>query len=413
MNVNVDPTFFQKNEISQQVAVIPKVHSFEELEELRQKETESIIEGDVFTYSGVSFRPMALEELANEKIDKDSLNLTYNTTSKNKIDERITVAFRDPSDPEKVMAYKLDKEIVADLKNSFSAYDFFQREDGILRLNNKAEEYLAGWVEDIKINRGYEEADADGNGYISEFESGDLNVAFDRNTDYDYLGEKIVTARSSVGANNYQKFANTSDYEQGGDITNAHVLKFKNTIEKELSHTINLDKDKDGTITLKEGLADYTLKDKNIEETFANRIKWNHDHWVINSDIVLDNKKVETRQIPISDFFDIDMRKRFAVYGTNGERIDDMTMDDMKEFLGEDYAKDSKLDLETIIKNTGVFIVEFDERQKKIPHEITGNKIIDPTTLNPEEHPDIFTRITDKSTFGVKNIELKVLDIKV
>jgi len=66
---------------------------------------------------------------------------------------------------------------------------------------------------------------------------------------------------------------------------------------------------------------------------------------------------------------EFDMSRGFSVVGTNGESIKGMSMEDMKDFLGEDYAKNSVYTLEELIKETGVFIVDFDERQKKFTYE--------------------------------------------
>ena len=294
-NVQIDPALFQQ--VDKQESIAPQVYSQDDLDYLRKKETEVSIKGDIFTYSGVNFKPLTQEELLNEKIDIKSLDLKSMTTSKETVDYRTIIAFRDPSDPEKIIAYKLDKEIVDELKESFSADNFFQREDGILRLNTEAEAYIAGWVQDIKINRGYENADANGNGYIEDDEKGELNVGFDHNTDYDYLGEKIVSAHTAVGARKYQKYSDTQDYLNPTNILHNQSLKFKDTIEKELSHTLKLDKDKDGTITLKEGLEDFTHSNNNVENYLVEKVKSNHNTWVRDFDIVLDPNAIATRDI--------------------------------------------------------------------------------------------------------------------
>jgi hypothetical protein len=61
--------------------------------------------------------------------------------------------------------------------------------------------------------------------------------------------------------------------------------------------------------------------------------------------------------------------RRYSVYGVHGEHIAGMSMEEMKDFLGKDYAKNSVYDLETLIKKTGIFIVDFNERQKQFSHE--------------------------------------------
>ncbi|MDD3342895.1 MAG: hypothetical protein PHR87_04895 [Sulfurospirillaceae bacterium] len=299
MGIHVNPLSFQHHTALEK-RTLQTHYSARDLENLRTKETEVSIEGDIFTYSGVSFKPMSQDELLKEKIDINALNLTSETTSAKPIDDRVIIAFRDPNEPKKIIAYKLDKNIVDDLKKSFSADNFFERKDGILRLNSKAEEYIAGWVSDIKENRGYEKADKNGNGIIDKGEQDDLNIGFDRQSDYDYLGEKIVAARTSVGKRNYLKYSDTADSHKAGDVLSNQALKFRNTIEKELAHTIEMDQDKDGTITLKEGLVDFTPPKKSVENFLVEKMKSFHDEWVIQSNIVLDQYHIATNNVPIT-----------------------------------------------------------------------------------------------------------------
>jgi len=404
MNVDVSPEFFQNHAQSEHTT--PQARSNSNLEKIRKKEAETIIKGDIFTYSGVSFKPMTQEELANEKIDMKSLNLKTITTSKNTTDDRLIIAFRDSSDhnhPQKVIAYKLNKKVVDELKKAFPSDNFFQREDGILRLNNQAEVYIAGWVQDIKVNRGYEKADKNGNGLIDKKEQGDLNIGFDHHTDYDYLGEKIVTAHTAVGAKTYEKYSHTGDSLEPKyrNVMSNQSLNFGNTIEKELSHTLELDKDKDGTITLKEGLVDLTPKNTSVEEFLVKKVKWDHDEWVKDKNIVLDNQKIKTREIFTQKVSTQDLTRRFSVTGTNGEYIDNMNMEEMKAFLGEDYAKNSTVDLETLIKRVGIFHVNFNERQKKIPHETREIK------------PTMLTSMTVTDAIKFDKLQPKNLDIMV
>jgi len=307
MSIDVNPALFRNDSGLERVT--PTITSENELEGIRKRETKVEIEGDIFTYSGVSFKSMTQKELLHEEIDLESLNLTTSTTTKNKTDDRIIIAFRDPEDSEKIIAYKLDKEVVDDLKQSFSSDNFFQREDGILRLNNEVENYVAGWLLDIKKNRGYEKADVNANGRIDKNEEGNLNIGFDHNTKYDYLGDKIDYIHTYVGERKYQKYSDTMDGMRSSmetaytpnDILDFQSLKFENSIEKELSHTLELDKDKDGTITLKEGQADFTPKGKNAESYLIEKIKWNHNRWVEHSNIILDWENVKTREVPTMD----------------------------------------------------------------------------------------------------------------
>lgn len=103
----------------------------------------------------------------------------------------------------------------------------------------------------------------------------------------------------------------------------------------------------------------------------------------LEANLMTEKYKTSSQQDPIS--FD----RPYSVHGIDGEVISGMNMAEMKDFLGKDYAKNAVLDIETIIKKTGVFIVDFNERQKQFPHEM-GEPIktlmLDPTLVNDDYH---------------------------
>lgn len=103
----------------------------------------------------------------------------------------------------------------------------------------------------------------------------------------------------------------------------------------------------------------------------------------LEANLMTEKYKTSSQQYPIS--FD----RPYSVHGIDGEVIRGMSMEEMKDFLGKDYAKNTVLDIETIIKKTGVFIVDFNERQKQFPHEM-GEPIktlmLDPTLVNDDYH---------------------------
>jgi len=74
MSINIDPSFYKSHEDS--AHILPKTQSFDELQDLKNKPTETIFEGDIFTYEGVSFKTLTISDLQKEEIDIKSLNLT-------------------------------------------------------------------------------------------------------------------------------------------------------------------------------------------------------------------------------------------------------------------------------------------------------------------------------------------------
>jgi len=281
---NFIPKYYEKDNIA------PKTIDNLERDRINKQKTSVKIDGDIFQYRGVNFKPLTQKELIEEKIDISSLDLSSKSTTSNSQDNRVIIAFRDPEDKEKIIAYKLDKEAFEGLEKKFSSSDFFQREDGIVRLNKAAEQYVAGWVLEIKKNRGYEEADKNNDGFINDKEKGDLRVAFEHRTDYDYLDEKTINIRSIAGEKIYQKFSHTEESRRTDGTQNtiikSQTLKFGNSVENELSHTLRLDENKDGTITLREGLEDYTPEDKTVDEHLAKSVYNSHMHWIYDDRLV-------------------------------------------------------------------------------------------------------------------------------
>lgn len=273
-----------------------KVLTHQERQKLLEAKPEVSIEGDLFTYGGVDFKKLSKEELQNEKIDTKKLNLTQSFTTQESNDKRLVIAFRDPQNPSEVIAYKLDKEIVAELQKNFSKEDFFQRDDGILRLSGAAEEYIAGWVLDIKQNRGYEEADANGDGVISADEKGDVKVGFTQKSDYSYLANEVVSAKTRLEAT-YTKLSELDANDQTQALYAKGTLHFQNSVEKELAHTLKLDKDKDGTLTLKEALEEFTPPETDAATTFLAQVQTDHNAWIKKLRLQLDTNILQTREL--------------------------------------------------------------------------------------------------------------------
>lgn len=297
MAIQINPNIFsQPFAQNGDTPVTAKVLTHQERQKLLEAKPEVSIEGDLFTYGGVNFKKLSKEELQNEKIDSAKLNLTQSFTTQESKDKRVVTAFRDPQNPSEVIAYKLDREIVAELQKSFSKEDFFQREDGILRLSGAAEEYLAGWVLDIKQNRGYEEADANGDGVIGADEKGDLKVGFTQKSNYSYLAKDIVDANTRVTAT-YTKLSELDANDRTQALYSQQTLKFQNSVEKELAHTLKLDKDKDGTVTLEEGLKDFTPPEADVATGFLAQVQTDHNAWIKKLRLQLDANILQTREL--------------------------------------------------------------------------------------------------------------------
>ena len=289
----------------------------------KDKEQTVDIKGDVFTYEGVNFKTLSENDLENEEI-KD-VSLSSLTSSDKQVDDRVVVAFRDPQDKENIITLKLERDVFNELKNSFSSDNFFNRKDGIVRLNKDVEKYIAGWMLDIKENRGYDQADKDGNGFINEAEKDNLRVAFDHKTEYSYLKRKVVEVKTAVGDRTYQKLGDTTDKITNPDAISTRSAKFENTVEKELSHTLKLDKDKDGSITLEETLVDFTPKDTTVKDNLIKVSTEEHIAWINKEHPKLHEFRLEVNSLSTQDIqTEEEMRKAWDKMIKHSKKSNDL-----------------------------------------------------------------------------------------
>lgn len=186
---------------------------------------------------------------------------------------------------------ELSKTSIENLKQKFDgANNFFEREDGSLRLNGEAEAFVAGWMQNIKIDRNYTKADADGNGLIEGDEANSLTIRYESQTNYDYIGKKVVKINLGTGAN-YQSLLMGEDKNKR-NVAFFENAQFENSVEKELDHTLQMDTDLNGTVTLDESQSDEFGPDyrkeiiTNMEEFHEDLLK---DHSKLNDDSKLQN----------------------------------------------------------------------------------------------------------------------------
>lgn len=249
--------------------------SQEEASKEAQQPSEINVSGEIYKAAPVNFHSLDKNELLNEKI----------TFQKN-VNDGIVIAFDSPLKKDEVITMEISKEVYQTLKNNFSGNNFFEREDGMIRLNKEANEYVAGWYQDIAQKRGYLAADSDKDGFIKGNERKELNVGFERSFNYSFYNDKIIKANVAAEGRTYQKYGDTSDFlnegrpEAGSSyISNQHI-DFADTIEKELQNTIMQDSDFDSTITLKEGLEHKAGDADKMHENVLRETQKLHDHYL-------------------------------------------------------------------------------------------------------------------------------------
>ena len=203
---------------------------------------------------GIAFSAMAVDvkdrtqsELRNEQIvtketEKTASNVGYMTTEKSNL-----VAFNDPVSGE-LAVVSLNSSTMDKLKAHFGANDFYEREDGITRLDNKAESFVGGWFGDIAYKREFLSADKNQDSRLDSDEYLDTKNGFGFYGEVrEERGEKKVT--NIIVDNEKYYSTRASNYSIG----------FKNddnvTIDKQLNKTLQTDKNFNGNEEFSEFLA--------------------------------------------------------------------------------------------------------------------------------------------------------------
>lgn len=202
--------------------------------------------GIAFSAMAVDIKDRTQSELRNEQIvtketEKVALNVGYMTAQKDNL-----VAFNDPITG-KVAVVSLNSSTMDKLKAHFGGEDFYLREDGITRLDNKAEAFVGGWFGDIAYKREFLSADQD--------QDGKLNGSEYLNTKNSFSGDGIVTLNYITGNASIEGKIDRN-YQKVGDITSSIGLynqKNQSTsIDDELDTTLRIDKDFNSKISLTE-----------------------------------------------------------------------------------------------------------------------------------------------------------------
>jgi hypothetical protein len=268
MSVSINPISFNPNydnALKNMETRVENPFDKDMIEKVKKQAMEYDFSGSVYESEQVSFRKLSLKELEREKIEVKLPTRTYKTYTDGTKDSQSNIAiFRDPKDKSKYTAVELSPKTISKLKEKFDGENqFFDKGDGIIRLNGEAEEFVASWHHDIEHKRNYGNADKDGNGIIQNDEVQDLKIATERFANYDYIGRKAFFTNIGLEAT-YQKLdllekSSEELLDSRGSEKNriySEYSKFENTIDKELDHTINMDEDFDGTVSLEESLKD-------------------------------------------------------------------------------------------------------------------------------------------------------------
>ncbi|MGB0990767.1 MAG: hypothetical protein ACPGUI_08110, partial [Halarcobacter sp.] len=210
------------------------------------------------------------EELSKENLSFDNTltktnqsdNITYQTTNEN--ENTTNIVFTDPTNGKHVQV-ALDNSTIDRLKRNFSEDDFFQRENGDIRLNAKAESFVSGWFADIAYKREFLSSDANNDGKLTEEEYLNTKNNFGIEGIDTFSKEGISTHESVYSTYVQSKDINSFMYRTGVEV---------NSLDDELNYTLNIDKDFNGKISLEESYkGEGTIEEKvknNIKEYYSN-----------------------------------------------------------------------------------------------------------------------------------------------
>jgi hypothetical protein len=148
------------------------------------------------------------------------------------------------------------------LKSHFGTDDFIKRDDGITALNNKAASFVNGWFGDIAYKRGFLSADQNQDGNLDSNEY--------LNTKNEFNGEGTLFFDGHVKEQITKSYMKVSENSSNIIRYNRDDYKKPDSIDEELNHTLEIDKNFDSKITLRESyhssLSNKQLGNNHIKE---------------------------------------------------------------------------------------------------------------------------------------------------
>ncbi|MFA6138634.1 MAG: hypothetical protein WC667_11160 [Sulfurimonas sp.] len=216
------------------------------------------ISGTAFTAVSTNIVDRTAKELSkevipsfdNSKTNKTS-NISYQTTQRE--ENSSLVVFKGPTN-DKYVILSLKDSTLDKLKSHFGENDFFQREDGTTRLDNKAEAFVGGWFGDIAYKREFLSADKNQDGSLDSNEYLNTKNSFSHHGEVSGHGNEIDKISTWIGG----------IYESSNDKSKNIINQFNDetniTIDKQLDTTISQDKNFNSEISFSEALTSHYKK---------------------------------------------------------------------------------------------------------------------------------------------------------
>lgn len=175
-----------------------------------------------------------------------------NTTS-NLGKNSVKIAFNDERSGQ-LIVLNLNFSNALNLVKNFDADDFFARSDGVLRLNGKAQNFIAGWFEKAAYEMNLLAADSDKNGLVKGKELSDT-----------FVYESPFFLGNSNNPNNISEVEFYGGRKLAFDESSAGFFYDEDTIESVLNYFISLDKNTDNKITFTEFFGNLNALLGNVE----------------------------------------------------------------------------------------------------------------------------------------------------
>lgn len=265
--------------------------SKEEAKQEAEETTKLNLSGNIYQANSTNHKTLAEHQLNGEEINKQ--------VAKN---GGVVIAFDSGVKDGEIVTTEISQELFAKLKDEFKDRSFYSRDDGMIRLNSKANNYVSAWHKEIALKRGYLEADKDNSGKIEEDEAKELKIGFDRGFSYNFYNDKITEMNSSAQGAGYQRYGDTINFlnlQRGSsDIYSQHI-DFELSLEDELEQTILSDTNFDKTVALKEGLArEYGSLDK-AKDTLLQETQALHDRYLKDATIPPPTDTIANRDLGV------------------------------------------------------------------------------------------------------------------
>lgn len=231
------------------------------------------VTGTAFTSYDVKLNNKTEKDIKNEKISFDETlektnqneKVTYQTTNSLSKDSS-RVLFKDPTN-DKFVLVSLENQTIEKLKDNFGSDSIYKKEDGSIRLKGKAEAFVSGWFADIAYKRNFLNADENKDGVLEEKEYLSTYNAFSIRGKDTFARDDIYVHEEVMNEGVYGMYNSVDDtiYRTGVNVK---------SLDDELNHTIDIDKDFNGKVSLKEAYeGDSSIKEKvrkNIEDFYSN-----------------------------------------------------------------------------------------------------------------------------------------------